>query len=304
MTIAALIVASGKNAHNAAFDPARNIGTIPAVRRMVMVFQRAGIERIVVTCNEADDRVVKLIANRSVVFLHVSGDAEMLDSVKPGLAYLDSKCDAAIIAHTDTPLFNVETIQALMAGEGQVRLPCFEGKSGHPILVSASLFSDVQSYIGDGGLSGALKELDAHPSLIEVSDIGILANVNREEYSDYFLAPFAPQDVHPAIRIRLVRDQVFYGPGPHQLLQLTDETGSLREACRQMGISYGKGRAMISTMEQQLGYPVIDTQQGGITGGFSVLTDKGRELTRIYDAYHNEAKQYLLNLFEKYFRHS
>lgn len=102
-------------------------------------------------------------------------------------------------------------------------------------------------------------------------------------------------------RIRLSRERAFYGPGTHQLLQLTDETGSLLEACRRMGISYSKGRKIIALTEQQLGYPVVESQQGGKSGGRSSVTEAGKALIRNYAAFCTEAKGQLESLFQKYF---
>lgn len=102
-------------------------------------------------------------------------------------------------------------------------------------------------------------------------------------------------------RIRLSRGRAFYGPGTHQLLQLTGETGSLLEACRRMGISYSKGRKIIALTEQQLGYPIIESQQGGKSGGRSSVTEEGRTLIENYTELCAEARKQLETLFQKYF---
>jgi len=107
--------------------------------------------------------------------------------------------------------------------------------------------------------------------------------------------------MRPIIKIRIAKEEPFYGPGPHLLLKLTKETGNLREACRHMGISYSKGRIIISRMEQQLGYPVIESRQGGKTGGNSIVTTKGEELIQRYAEFSQEAKECIDALFFKYF---
>lgn len=87
----------------------------------------------------------------------------------------------------------------------------------------------------------------------------------------------------------------------HQLLQLTQETGSLLEACRCMGISYSKGCKIISNLEQNMGCPVLERTRGGREGGASTVTEAGQELIRSYAAFCKEAKEYLTELFPKYF---
>jgi len=303
--IAALIIAAGKTARRDNFDPQKEIGTIPAIQRVVMVFQRAGIDRIVVVCDESGDRTEKLAANMNVIFLHGRKDAEMLDGVKTGLSYLKDKCTAAMITHTDIPLFSVETVGALMASEGEICMPSYNGSIGHPMLLRAECFPAVLSYCGGGGLAGAVEASGFQRRFVDVEDEGVLTNVHYEKKKNYvhLVAGHDLMQLSPDIRIRIVREKPFYGPGAHQLLQLTEEINSLREACRRMGISYSKGRGIISIMEQQLGYPVIETQQGGPTGGHSVLTKKGRELISGYTGLCAEVRQYMQGLFDKYFPH-
>ena len=299
--IAALIIAAGKRTHADSTGPGKTAGSIPAIKRIVMTFQRAGIERVVVVCDKDGDNAEKPAAYMNVVFLRPGNGRGALDYIKAGLAYLEEKCEAAIITHTDVPLFSAETVQTLIRTEGQIRIPLFHGETGRPILIETKLFPEILSYSGEGGLFGAVDAIGIKPRYVEVGDKGVLANVDDEEGYAHLLAEYGLPDIRPAIRIRLVRDKAFYGPGAHQLINLIDESGSLREACRQMGISYGKGRAIIFTMEQQLGYPVIETQQGGKAGGHSAITEKGRGLMRDYSAFYTDAKKCLLELFDKHF---
>ena len=107
--------------------------------------------------------------------------------------------------------------------------------------------------------------------------------------------------MRPDVKIRLVGERIFYGPGAHQLLSLTAEEGSLRGACSRMGVSYSKGRRIISILEQQIGYPVMESRQGGKDGGYSVVTEEGRELIRRYDSFTAEASRKVQALFEEHF---
>ena len=54
-------------------------------------------------------------------------------------------------------------------------------------------------------------------------------------------------------------------------------------------------------MEQQLGYPVIKSQQGGKTGGHSTVTEEGEKLMHQYTEFYREAKECLQDLFNKHF---
>lgn len=297
---AALIIAAGQTEGKARFEPEKKIGTITALKRIVMVFQQAGVRRIAVVCD--DDRAEKLVPHMNLEFLRSPAGGEMLAGVKAGLAYLQDKCDAVLIAHTDVPLFSVSTVRHLLEADGEVCVPCCQGRGGHPLLLRAEQFSTILSYTGQQGLAGAIRSAGLHRQLVEVEDEGILANIQRSE-EDY-LRLVDRHDLaalRPAFRFQLMREQVFYGPGAHQLLHLTEETSSLLDACRRMGISYSKGRKIIANLEEQLGAQVIASSRGGRTGGASVVTEPGRRLMQSYDAFCGEAAACLEELFRKYF---
>ena len=299
--IAALIIATGKTASRTSFGPPKMVGSISAVQRIIKVFQRAGIERIVVVSSEDDDTTEKLAAHMNVVFLQGRGDAEMLDNVKKGLVYLQDKCEAALITHVNIPLFSVETVHKLVSADKPIGIPSHKGAVGHPILIYASYFPSILPYTGAGGLAGAIKASGLTRKFVDVEDEGILINIQYRSDYQGLLREHNLTEPHPDARIRLSREKVFYGPGPHQLLELIDETASLKEACRQMGISYNKGRSIVARIGQELGSAAIEGKAGGKDGGYSVVTTEGLDLMQKYRLFCDEVNQSMNDIFKKYF---
>lgn len=297
---AAIIVTAGKTDRKNRFSPERQLGRISALERIVTLFQLSGISRIVVIGDETE-LPQKLVASMNVVFLTVSADAEMLDSIKEGLRYLQGKCDAAFVAHVDIPLFTRQTLCALLDGTGDVCIPTCGGRCGHPIVLRSSCFAAICSYSGANGLKGAIQSLGLNRQFLETEDAGILPEGTQGTQYSELLSTHDVAQLHAAFQIRISREKVFYGPGPHHLLQLTDEFGSLSNACQHMGMSYTKGRKIISTMEEELGFPVLETQQGGKAGGSSRLTQNAQSLMARYSDFEAEATQALDALFQKYF---
>ena len=300
MDTAALIIAAGNTPRKKGFEPQHVVGTISAIQRVVKIFHRAGIERIIVICDRMDTATEKLATHMGAVFLHSPMSADMLDSVKVGLEYLKDKCSAVLVTHVDAPLFSVDTVCILIRTAESVGIPSYRGNKGHPILIRSEHFPSVLSYSGSGGLAGAVRALNLGSNTVDVDDEGILADIQSENDYERLLSRHSLAELCPEIQIRLAREKAFYGPGAHQLLKLTDETSSLSEACRQMGISSSKGRAIIALIEQQLRRPVIEGQAGGKSGGYSILTHDGKELIRNYTKFCAEAKQCLNDLFIKH----
>lgn len=137
-------------------------------------------------------------------------------------------------------------------------------------------------------------------TLLEVEDEGVLAHVQDRDACQQVLSHWQ-ETLRPAFRFQLLGKTLFYGPGAHQLLQLTQELGSLLDACRCMGISYTKGRKIIANIEQNIGCPVLERTRGGKTGGASSVTPTGQALIGNYNEFCKAGEAYLAELFCQFF---
>lgn len=297
---AALVISAGRTDRKDRFSPERQIGRISALERIVLLFQMTGIRRIVVVGDE-QGLAQKLVPSMNLIFLTAPAGGEMLDSIRQGLLYLSDKCDEALIAHVDAPMFSERTVRMLLDADGEVRIPSCRGRCGHPVLLRADCFERIAAYRGGGGLRGAIAASGLRKRIVETDDEGILAD--RQSGAPWEALP-PDRDIaktRASFQLRIRREKVFYGPGVHQLLQLTEELGSLLGACQHMGMSYTKGRRIISVMEEQLGTPVLETRQGGKAGGSSRLTGEAREIMERYGAFQEEAEAALQEIFRKHF---
>ena len=85
-----------------------------------------------------------------------------------------------------------------------------------------------------------------------------------------------------SVQVRLAKEGIFFGPGKARLLEYIEKTGSMQEACLEMGLSYSKGARMIKSAEKQLGFKLLERRIGGSGGGGSRLTDEGMDLLKKY----------------------
>jgi len=70
----------------------------------------------------------------------------------------------------------------------------------------------------------------------------------------------------------------FFGPGRVELLERIDQTGSINQAAKQMGMSYKKAWEMITMLNTQGKKPLVILRVGGESGGGSMITNEAREL--------------------------
>jgi molybdate transport system regulatory protein len=104
------------------------------------------------------------------------------------------------------------------------------------------------------------------------------------------------------IWLRKKNEKVF-GQGPCELLKQVEKTDSLHEAARQIGMSYNKAWRLIRLMEKRLGFPLLEKQVGGQSGGGSQVTPGAKDLIERYERFETDAMKAIEKAYEKHFGH-
>lgn len=92
-----------------------------------------------------------------------------------------------------------------------------------------------------------------------------------------------------------------FGDGPARLLDGVEQSGSLRKAALELGMSYNKAWRILHAAEQRLGFPLLDRSVGGSLGGGSHLTREAQDLLNRYRALAAEADKVLEDVFQRHF---
>jgi molybdate transport system regulatory protein len=87
----------------------------------------------------------------------------------------------------------------------------------------------------------------------------------------------------------------FFGPGRVELLEKIDESGSIHQAAKLMGMSYKKAWTMIDALNKQVVTPMVLIQTGGKNGGGSKITEEAKELIN----YHRELKKRFMEFLQR-----
>ena len=303
MTTAALIVAAGMSSRMGDFKPLLNIGSISIAQRVVATFQQAGVDKIVMITGYNATLLERHLSGNGIVFLRNENyqTTQMFDSVCIGLSYLRDKCDRVLFTPVDIPLFTAATVRALLERYEPLACPAVDGETGHPTMISASLFDRILSDPGDRGLRGALERCGAAMTPIPVEDRGVLHDADTPEDYKALLKYHNEQLVRPVLSVELAREKVFFDARTAMLLKLIDETHSVRLACQRMQMSYSSGWNVIRTLESQLSRTLIRRSQGGKGGGKSSLTDDGWLLLKQYQAFSDQLREQAGALFDRYF---
>ena len=92
-----------------------------------------------------------------------------------------------------------------------------------------------------------------------------------------------------------------FGDGPYELLSLVEKMISLHQAANQMGMSYSKGWRLIRTLEERLGFALLERKVGGQSGGGSHITPQARNLMKHYERFRKDVNTALEKIYLKHF---
>lgn len=284
--------------------PLLKLGSITAVRRVVLTFQQAGVSPVVIITGYDAEEIERQLADAGVIFLRNENyeKPQLFESIKIGLSYLLNKCDRVVVTPVNVPMFSPDTLKKLMEAEGGIITPSYLGKAGHPVLLRKEVIPDVLAYDGPMGLRGALAALASKRKWITVEDAGILHNVYDLDRLNEHLDEHNRSILHPLVRLSIERETLFFNARTKLLLILIEDTQSVRSACDHMALSYGKAWEMLNALEQELGYPVVHRRHGGSRGGRTRLTDKGKAFLSAYEQFEQNVRDYAQKEFERLFR--
>lgn len=117
-----------------------------------------------------------------------------------------------------------------------------------------------------------------------------LSTSDRQSVSDFL--PIQTIGVNGSLWIEQA-GQRFFGPGPVQLLELIEETGSINQAAKKMGMSYKKAWGIINHLNTTSTIPLVITATGGQKGGGSTISPQARELITYYRELRERFRQFL-----------
>ena len=297
MRVGAVIAAAGTPGGFRAYDKLKNTDRNAMLRRMIYTFRRAGAEDIVVVTGYRAQETEKTLAKLGAAFLRC-GDYEhvqMLDLAVQGFRYLKN-CDRIFFCPADVPLFTEDTLKAMMecatTRQARVVIPVYKERKGHPVLIDTGLTEAIAAYRGERGLKGALDASGEEICLLPVEDDGVLVRARKEDHFEELASGEKGADIHPKVKLQLMRNEPFFGPGMMVLLKQIDVLGNVRDACEKAGMSYSKGWTLIRTAEKELGRPVVERSPGGKSGGMAQVSPEGRRLMERYERLEREIREF------------
>ncbi len=93
-----------------------------------------------------------------------------------------------------------------------------------------------------------------------------------------------------------------FGDGKWRLLKAIESTCSLTAASKSLRISYRKAWGDLKKAQDALNVPLVEKQRGGILGGRTNLTRKGKKWLKAYEKFRSDIEKAVEKAYEKHIR--
>lgn len=177
--VAALVLAGGYSSRAQAFKPLLPLTETTIIERSIANFFRAGIHQVSVVLGHRADLLLPVLADLPVCCVFNDRYAEgMFSSIIAGVQSLPPDTEAFFLMPVDMPLVRSHTLRLLYRAfakqKRDIIYPVFQGRRGHPPLISAKLIPEIMAGDKTFGLRPILAQYAADSLEIEVLDEGIL----------------------------------------------------------------------------------------------------------------------------------
>lgn len=182
MPAAAIVPAAGKGERFGGAKLVADIGGETLLNRTLRSLLDGGIdELIVVVAPHADFDVVPLMNDSRVrVIENPDPSRGMFSSIRQGLEEAIGS-NPLLVLPADMPFVSSASVSAVVLAcerRGQIVLPTYRGKHGHPVGFPASIRADLLAMPDDSTLKAALARSGLDQMEIDVEDPGVLRDVD------------------------------------------------------------------------------------------------------------------------------
>jgi molybdenum cofactor cytidylyltransferase len=187
--ISGILLAAGESKRmQGAFKPLLKWGKHTVVGECVHQMRNSRLAEIFVVLGHRELEVRQSLAGSGVQYaINKNYQKGMLTSVKMGLSMLSPNEDAVLIALVDQPMIKSGLINKLILafeeGEKGIVLPTYEGRHGHPIIISTSYVDDIMRLAdnAEGGLRDLINAQRGDSLEVPVDTPDVLEDIDSPE---------------------------------------------------------------------------------------------------------------------------
>ncbi|MDP4160605.1 MAG: NTP transferase domain-containing protein [Bacillota bacterium] len=186
--LAAIIVAAGYSFRMKRFKPLLPLGGSTVLEQAVHSFLDRGIKDIRVVVGHRANELFPVIDKLGVQSIVNNNFTEgMFSSVTVGVKSLSSEVLGFFLLPVDNPIVNKTTLETLQktffSTAFGIIYPSYQGRRGHPPLISSHYINEVLTWNKPGGMRAMLEQHEQDALDVDVDDPGIL--LDMDTWEDY-----------------------------------------------------------------------------------------------------------------------
>ncbi len=157
------------------------------IAKVVSTLIDAGVSEIIVVTGASREAVNRSISgfDVNVTFNPDYQNDDMLTSLKIGMKQLSDRVEAMMVVLGDQPQVEPETIQQIVMihqqNPGQIIIPSYRDRRGHPWLIDRKFWSAIRTIQGDKTLRDFINEHQESIEYLEINDPSILKDIDTPE---------------------------------------------------------------------------------------------------------------------------
>ncbi|MDS0524615.1 nucleotidyltransferase family protein [Clostridium sp. SHJSY1] len=178
MNVDGVILAAGYSSRANAFKMELKINNKPILKRCIESLYDE-CNKIIVVSGYQQEKIHKLVEGYSKVKVVFNEDFHkgMFSSVKKGIQYVEEK--RFLITPGDYPLIKKDVVKRIVVEDGEVIIPSFNNRGGHPILIKSKFIDEILKENDDSNLKKYLSTKKC--KYLNIKDKWILMDVDTQE---------------------------------------------------------------------------------------------------------------------------
>ncbi len=183
MDIEGIVLAAGFSSRMGKFKMEMSLNGKTLIERSVESLDKV-CSKIIVVAGYKIERIKEILKSYEKVEVVFNKEFEkgMFSSVKIGISQI--KAEKFFLLPGDIPFVNEDVFKKLLSKKGDIIIPVFQSRKGHPVLIDSSLINEILNEPEDSNLKLFIDKKGF--TTVEVQDEAILFDIDTEEdYLNY-----------------------------------------------------------------------------------------------------------------------
>lgn len=184
--LSAVILSAGFSSRMKDFKPLLKFGDKSAIRLLYDTYKECNIEDILIVTGFNSEKLMEENCDINVKWVfNPDFKSGMYSSIKAAVKEIDKSSQGFFLNPVDIPVIKKQTIFDLKnefeKEEKGIIYPIFNGKRGHPTVISTNYSSIITENSGDGGLKSLLQKYENDFAEVPVCDNGSVMDMDTPE---------------------------------------------------------------------------------------------------------------------------